>query len=174
MKGETMATDTGKAERVSSASHRIAVGVDGSENSIGALEWAATQAQRTGAVLEIVSAFGPGYQYLSRDEADECMQSDVDDALARAKGLVPEIEVASTIFEGPPEVALMREGAEADLLVVGSRGRDSCWALSAASVYTVPNAQSWLSRRLASMRVQQNPISRPQPPRTSKTKPPTA
>jgi nucleotide-binding universal stress UspA family protein len=87
-----------------------------------ALEWAATQADLSGAALEVVAAFGPGYQFLSREEADQCMRNDVDDALVRAKKCAPTIEATSTIFEGPPELVLMREGLGADLLVVGSRG----------------------------------------------------
>jgi nucleotide-binding universal stress UspA family protein len=33
--------------------HKVVVGVDGSDNAIRALEWAAAQADRRGAVLEI-------------------------------------------------------------------------------------------------------------------------
>jgi nucleotide-binding universal stress UspA family protein len=101
---------------------RIVVGVDGSEHSMAALEWAATQAELSGTVLEIVAAFGPGYQFLSREDADQCMQGDVDDALMRAKTFAPTVKTTSILFEGPPELVLMKEGVGAELLVVGSRG----------------------------------------------------
>lgn len=93
------------------ASKRIVVGVDGSASSVNALGWAAAQAQRAGAALEIVAAFGPGYQYLSRTEADQCMLDDMHDARARAEELAPGIAVTGTTYEGPPELALIRESA---------------------------------------------------------------
>lgn len=114
--------------------HRIVVGVDGSEHSMAALEWAAVQAQRTGVALEIVAAFGSGYQFLSRSEADQCMQNDVAEAIVRAEKLAPGVDITSTTFEGPPETVLTKQGAGADLLVVGSRGRGGFKCLLLGSV----------------------------------------
>ena len=105
-----------------STTHRIVVGVDGSEHSMAALEWAAAQAQPSGATLEIVAAFGPGYQFLSRSDANQCMRDDIAEAMVRAETLAPDVVITSTTFEGPPETVLISEGADADLLVVGSRG----------------------------------------------------
>lgn len=117
-----MSTDANKNISAADASKRIVVGVDGSEPSMRALEWAVAQAQRSGAALQIVAAFGPGYQYLSRRDADQCMEEDMHEAEIRAKKLAPEIAITDTSYEGPPELALIRESTGADLLVVGSRG----------------------------------------------------
>ncbi len=114
--------------------HWIVVGVDGSEHSMAALEWAAAQAQRTDVALEIVAAFGPCYQYLSRSEADQCMQDDVAEAIVRAEKLAPGVDITSSTFEGPPGIVLIKEGAGADLLVVGSRGRGGFKCLLLGSV----------------------------------------
>jgi nucleotide-binding universal stress UspA family protein len=116
------------------ATHRIVVGVDGSEHSMAALEWSAVQAQRTGAALKIVAAFGPNYQFLNRSEADQFMQDDVADAIVRAEKLAPEVDITSTTFEGFPETILIKEGDGADLLVVGSRGRGGFKCLLLGSV----------------------------------------
>ena len=117
-----METKASVNKKGAGTTHRIVVGVDGSEHSIAALEWAAVQAQRTGVALEIVASFGPCYQYLSRSDADQCMQDDVAEAMVRAEKLAPGVDITSTTFEGPPDTVLIREGAGADLLVVGSRG----------------------------------------------------
>jgi nucleotide-binding universal stress UspA family protein len=117
-----MIMETGASMNKDDTTHRIVVGVDGSEHSMAALEWAAVQAQRTGVDLEVVAAFGPGYRFLSRSEADKCMQEDVAEAMVRAEKLAPGVDITSTTFEGPPETGLITEGSGADLLVVGSRG----------------------------------------------------
>ncbi len=75
--------------RVRDLRHRIVVGADGSENSLRAVAWAAGQAQLTGSVLEIVMAFGPDYVYVDRDEAQELMQKDVDEAIRHAEKVAP-------------------------------------------------------------------------------------
>ena len=114
--------------------HRIVVGVDGSGHSMAALEWAAVQAQRTGVALEIVAAFGPSYQFLSRGQANQCMQDDVDEAMVRAEKLASGVDITSVTFEGPPGTILTKEGRGADLLVVGSRGRGGFKGLLLGSV----------------------------------------
>ncbi len=105
-----------------SAIKRIVVGVDGSDHSMRAVEWAAAQAQRSHDPLEIIAALDPGPQHLTGSDDDQRMQDDIDEAKLRAQKRAPEIAVSSTTYEGPPELVLTRESAGADLLVVGSRG----------------------------------------------------
>ena len=50
---------------------RVVVGVDGSEPSDRALNWAAAEADRSHAVLEVVAAFNPGYEFITPDEVRE-------------------------------------------------------------------------------------------------------
>lgn len=129
-----METNASVNKNGADTTHRIVVGVDGSEHSIAALEWAAVQAQRSGVALEIVAAFGPWYQYLSLSDADQCMQDDVAEAMVRAEKLAPGVAITSTTFEGPPETVLIKKGAGADLLVVGLRGRGGFKCLRLGSV----------------------------------------
>ena len=121
-------------EHASDTTHRIVVGVDGSEHSMAALEWAAAQAELSGSALEIVAALGPGYQYLSRGEMNQLMQNDVTEALARAETLAPGVNITTRTFESAPESILIEEGTGADLLVVGSRGRGGFKGLLLGSV----------------------------------------
>ena len=53
---------------------RIIVGVDGSEPAMGALEWAAEQARRTGSALEIHTAYEPGYAFTTSEEVEMAMR----------------------------------------------------------------------------------------------------
>ncbi len=129
-----MTADTNAKGSTASTRHRIVVGVDGSEHSIAALEWAAAQAQRSGVVLEIVSASVPGNQYLSRSEVEQCLQSNVDEATRRAQKLAPGVDITSATLAVPPEAVLIKESAGADLLVVGSRGLGGFTGLLLGSV----------------------------------------
>jgi nucleotide-binding universal stress UspA family protein len=61
--------------------HRIVVGVDGSENANKALEWAAIQADSTGAVLEIHTTYEPGYVHVTKEEVQRAMKRIVGKAL---------------------------------------------------------------------------------------------
>jgi len=114
--------------------HRIVVGVDGSENSTRALEWAAVQAERTGAVLEIQNSYGPGYTFISPSEVKLAMDRVVGEAAARAAEVAPGVAVRTTTHEGSPAHALIKLSKGADLLVVGSRGLGGFGGLLLGSV----------------------------------------
>lgn len=129
-----MSTDANEHVPDMGAIKRIVVGVDGSDHSMRALEWAAAQAQRSHAALEILAALDPGAQFLTGSDDDQRMQDELDEAKLRAHSRAPEIAVTSTTCEGPPELVLTKESAEADLLVVGSRGRGGFKGLLLGSV----------------------------------------
>ena len=123
--GDTSGTDT---------RHRVVVGVDGSRDAMAAVDWAATQAQLTGAVLEIVTTFGQGYGFLNPSEVERGMQNDIDQATARVERVAPSIDIITKTFAGSPGGFLIEESAPADLLVVGSRGRGGFRSLLLGSV----------------------------------------
>ena len=118
----------------SATRRRIVAGTDGSENSLRAVEWAAGQAQLIGSVLEIVLAFGPDYVYVDRDEAQELMHKDVDEAIRHAEKAAPELEITTKIFDRLPAIPLIEQSKGAELLVVGSRGRGGFASLLLGSV----------------------------------------
>lgn len=111
----------------------IVVGVDGSKCSHSALRFALNEARVRQTKLRIVvvwhiplAAYGAGWAppppHLVED-AENAAKEILAEALelARADGAIPEIE--PLVREGQPASVLVEEAAEADLLVVGSRGR---------------------------------------------------
>ena len=102
----------------------IVVGVDGSPASIDALRWADRQAGLTGVSLEAVI----GWQQPARSNnvnygAVRDWPAVAQDVLAAA---VAEADLSSscvqTVIEGHPAQVLVAASADAELLVVGSRG----------------------------------------------------
>jgi nucleotide-binding universal stress UspA family protein len=102
--------------------HRIVVGVDGSENANRALEWAAVQAERTGALLEIHAAYGAGNVLFPPSEVEGAMRRLVENATKQARHVAPQVGTRAVTDKGPPAPALIEASDDADLLVVGSRG----------------------------------------------------
>jgi nucleotide-binding universal stress UspA family protein len=105
---------------------RIVVGVDGSPASLGALTWAVRQAALTGAVVEAVTAWQfpatyGGYPVDAgtdwRANAQAIQETAVKEALGDdATALV------RRVAEGHSVRVLLDAAADAELLVVGSRG----------------------------------------------------
>jgi nucleotide-binding universal stress UspA family protein len=102
--------------------HRVVVGVDGSEGATRALEWAAAEADRANAVLEINTAYSPGYEFITPAEVQVTMQNLIVEATNRVAEVAPGVEVIGVTHEGSPAKILVEASRDADLLVVGSRG----------------------------------------------------
>ncbi len=106
---------------------RIIVGVDGSASSIAALNWAAHQAELTGARLDAVTAWEwpSKYQWMRTppdyDPAGETQKS-VDAIVDEVRSAYPSVPIQSTVVEGHPARVLVEQSQGAELLVVGSRG----------------------------------------------------
>lgn len=113
---------------------RIVVGVDGSDNADRAVEWAASQAARTGSLLEIHAAFGPAYVFLAPSEVEATTMSLVEKATKRARAVAPRLDIDCVTHEGSPVPALVDASTGADLLVVGSRGLGGFQGLLLGSV----------------------------------------
>jgi nucleotide-binding universal stress UspA family protein len=121
----------------------IVVGVDGSEGSRRALRWAAEEAGLRQASLLVVTvwqypvfttipAFGvmPPSEEMSR-EAEAGLR-----ALLGEENLVgrDDLTVLESIMQGPAAPALLDAAADADLLVLGSRGHGGFKGLLLGSV----------------------------------------
>ena len=109
------------------AARRIVVGVDGSLPSRRALDWAITEAQRTGDSLHLVSAWmfpmALGYAFTTTvDEVRRSAQDVIDGATAHVAEVAPDVTVTGETSEHLPAPALVAVARGADLLVVGSRG----------------------------------------------------
>jgi len=119
----------------------VVVGVDGSEPSRDALRWAVHYARTTGAIVRAVTvwhfpaSFGWG-SALAIPEAD--LEGDARAALKATVEQVAGTEGAFTlqteVVEGPPALMLLRAAADADLLVVGSRGHGAFAGMLLGSV----------------------------------------
>ncbi|MEW2048053.1 universal stress protein [Streptomyces sp. NPDC005476] len=88
----------------------IAVGVNGSLNSVRASDWAAAEAERHGVALRVL------YAVPDRDEAAPVLRS----AASRIRRRHPDLPVETVAVEGGAVHVLARESAVADLTVVGA------------------------------------------------------
>jgi nucleotide-binding universal stress UspA family protein len=120
-------------------SRRIVVGIDGSNASLSALEWAARQADFTDASLEIVAAwewptsFGWSLIPEGWDPSGD-LRSMIEPLLATLQATHPRLVVTCKIVEGHPAPILIRESIGAELLVVGSRGHGEFYGMLIGSV----------------------------------------
>ncbi|MEV0934496.1 universal stress protein [Streptomyces phaeochromogenes] len=96
----------------------ITVGVDGSAESLAAVHWAAREAVRRSLALRVVHAW---------EKSDgEHRTGDVRDALAETArevtGRHPDLQVTTDVLEGDRVEALVAAAADAETLVLGTRG----------------------------------------------------
>lgn len=128
----------------------IVVGVDGSEQSLGALRWAAREAHRRNAPLHIVTAysmplfvgstFDAGYAAIDEAALNRAVRELVRDAAEHVADL--DVAVRSTAEAGDPSGVLVELSRTAQLLVLGSRGRGGLLGRLLGSVSTAVPAHS--------------------------------
>ena len=115
----------------------VVVGVDESDGSRRAVEWAAEEARLRGAVLRPVLAWSyldqPGGRFDAAYGEDDALRR-LDQALAAAGVDFGEIEVDRRAANDLPARALLDAAKDADLLVVGSRGSGGFKGLLLGSV----------------------------------------
>lgn len=120
---------------------RLVVGVDGSAGSRVAVEWAVAEAKLRGAELEVIAAWEIPYAWgggvVWPQGGDELAEA----ADAEAAALVDEVVggprpdwLHLLTVEGTAARVLVQQAADADLLVVGSRGRGGIATLLLGSV----------------------------------------
>jgi nucleotide-binding universal stress UspA family protein len=117
----------------------IAVGVDGSVDGRAALEWAVREAAEAGARLHLVHAWEvPPTRGIVARATVEALHAAAESLLAEeaahARGLVPDLTVTPQLEYGDPAAAILQSTDDADLLVVGSRGRSPATDLVLGSV----------------------------------------
>lgn len=119
----------------------VVVGVDGSEPSLRAVDWAADEAALRGVPLSVVYAcLWERYEgaALARDLGKpfaQVLPQEITGAAARrARDRHPDLKVTSDVVFEEPEYALVRESQNASALVVGNRGRSDLAAALLGSV----------------------------------------
>jgi nucleotide-binding universal stress UspA family protein len=114
---------------------RIVVGVDGSPSSRAALRWAVRQARFTGGTVDAIIAcqlpmmlrnysWAPIYVEEAGDFAEDARKR-IDAVVNEEIGPADSRLVGSRVVHGHPAGVLLDAAADADLLVVGSRGHGS-------------------------------------------------
>jgi nucleotide-binding universal stress UspA family protein len=121
--------------------NEIVVGTDGTGSSKAAMQWAAHEAQRRGVVLRIVHAFdwewhsarysiGAEYVDIARQLADAVTET----AIEQAREVAPAVRVEADAFIGNPVPQLLEAARDAELVVLGNRGRGGFASLLLGSV----------------------------------------
>ncbi|KAB1985809.1 universal stress protein [Streptomyces triticiradicis] len=125
--GEPLAGEAnGEADK---AELPLVVGVDGSEPSLRAADWAADEAALRGVPLRVVYASlwerYEGTALAGEHKPFEEVRADdiVTVAARRVLKRHPDLEVSTEILAEEPEYALVRAGRDASALVLGTRGR---------------------------------------------------
>lgn len=119
----------------------LVVGVDGSDGSLTALDWAVDEAARLGLPLRIVYASlweryeGSVPSFGGERPADEVMaERVVASAEQRARKRAPDVKVQPVVVPEDAVTALVQESHEASALVTGSSGRGAVKGLLLGSV----------------------------------------
>ncbi|MGW6316566.1 universal stress protein [Streptomyces sp. NPDC055099] len=119
----------------------LVVGVDGSDASLLAVDWAVDEAARHGLPLRLVHASlweryeGIALQgSLDRPSAHVMAENIVGAAVERARRRNPGVKVSAEVVREEAVDALLREGHNASALVTGSRGRGELKGLLLGSV----------------------------------------
>jgi nucleotide-binding universal stress UspA family protein len=105
------------------AKRRIVVGVDGSGLSKKALAWAVSEAALTDSVVEAVSAYYWFPMPINDIDYKSLAKHVVADAVDDVAPFAP-VEIVTKVVEGNAAKVLLDAAASAQLLVVGSRGRN--------------------------------------------------
>lgn len=122
---------------------RVLVGVDGSEGSRRALDWAFDEAEVHTSLVEVVTVWRSAYDAprdfdVSYQVADETLAQRarrlLAGALAAEVDAHPDVKVETAVLEGDPAEVLCRRATGADVLVVGSRGHGTFAGLLLGSV----------------------------------------
>ena len=117
---------------------RIVVGVDRSEHSLAALRYADRLAQAFGAELVAVNAWASPTSYMGLEEGPAELRERaavrLEESVTRAFANYPPDRIATEVEEGDAATVLIQASADADLLIVGSRGHGGFAGLLLGSV----------------------------------------
>jgi len=121
--------------------HFIVVGIDGSDESKGALRWAARQAEVTGVELRVViswhissMAYGAGLPLPADLDFEGGSQEVLERTIKEVLGEGLSVPVTTQVVQGYPAPVLLEAAKGADLLVIGSRGHGAFTGMLLGSV----------------------------------------
>lgn len=116
----------------------ITAGIDGTEESLAALDWAAREAVRRGLPLRVVHA----WRFEAHDAVDtgdratqeQWVRDAVGEPVRTVRERHPELSVTTDVPEGDAVETLTAVAAEAEMLVLGSRGHGRIMGFLVGSV----------------------------------------
>jgi nucleotide-binding universal stress UspA family protein len=104
----------------------ITAGVDGTDESLAALAWAAREAVRRDLALRVVHAWrfqsAAAAEVADRDTQERWVRANVQQAVEEVTERHPGLPVTADVLEGDAVETLAAAAAEAEMLVLGSRG----------------------------------------------------
>ncbi len=117
----------------------ILAGYDGSPGSERALCWAAREARSRNGVLTVCHAYAPGFAALRSGAgvvglARQAGERVIADGLRQARDLMGPGEVRALLSIGQAAAVLCERSHDADMIVVGSRGRGGVQGMLLGSV----------------------------------------
>ncbi|MDD6792104.1 MAG: universal stress protein, partial [Thermobifida fusca] len=121
----------------------VVVGVDGSEGSLHALDWAIDAAAGRGATLRLVYAMGlplvtvplgGPIRTAPSPEVSQAAKALLEEALRRVQEAAPSLRAVTEVSRAEAHHALLKSAQDAELLVVGSRGYSGVASLFLGSV----------------------------------------
>ncbi|MER7172131.1 universal stress protein [Streptomyces mesophilus] len=127
----------------------LVVGVDGSDSSLRALDWAVDEALRRGCELRIVH--GSSWEWyeghepsfaINRTSVRTYADHIAAQAVERAQNRTSAVKVVGQVLPADPAAALIHESREASAVIVGNRGRSELTGLLLGSVSLVVAAQA--------------------------------
>jgi nucleotide-binding universal stress UspA family protein len=111
-------------------SRRVVVGTDGSSAARCATHFAAREAERRGAVLEVMHSFevpitavdpmGTAYVAIDHEELVASARAVLAAEVERVRAAVPGVAIESSLHEGSPRTMLVDASKDAELVVVGT------------------------------------------------------
>lgn len=122
------ATGTAAGEAVEIMDLPLVVGVDGSDSSLRAVDWAVDEAALHGLPLRLIYASRWEHyeeelaSYTGCSSGEVVAQHIVASCVERARLRSPAVRISGEVLYDGPVLALLREGREAFALVTGSRG----------------------------------------------------
>lgn len=120
---------------------RVVVGVDGSDTSLIAVQWAANEARLRGCGLTLVASISPpvsaagfGPAYPPALDLIGTLQTQAQNMLDEVSATVTDLDVITRVEVGSPSGVLIQASERAALVVLGSRGRGGFKGLLLGSV----------------------------------------
>lgn len=124
---------------------QIVVGVDGSDESQWALDWAANEAVLRGCRLRVAHVIQPWpitpsvsapIPLIEPDVLEEAARHFIGSMVERARAAAPSVQVDGMVLTGSPSGELLRAAADTAMLVIGSKGHGAVAGVLLGSVST--------------------------------------